>query len=192
MNPQKIVVAEYSENWPLAFEDLKKVYQDTLGDLLIDIQRVGSTSVPGLPAKPILDIDLVIENRTILPAVISKLESLGYEYQGDLGIKDRESFKRISDRTPTDGSDRTWQKHHLYCCNRDSTPLRNHLQFRDYLRRNPEAATQYGKLKRDLASQAPDIDFYVDGKTNFITEILKHAGFDSTDLETITAQNKMK
>jgi GrpB-like predicted nucleotidyltransferase (UPF0157 family) len=160
--------------------------------LIIDIQHVGSTSVPRLVAKPTIDIDLVIEDRGVLNSVIVKLEELGYEYQGDLGIKDRESFKRKSDKTPLDGSGRIWQKHNLYCCIKDSISLKNHIQFRDFLRKNPEKVVQYGELKKRLVSQHPfDTNLYTELKTPFITEILKEAGLGDAELESITEQNKM-
>jgi len=178
-NPNKIIVAEYSKEWPFAFESLKEVYKGFLSDLIIDIQHVGSTSIPGLAAKPILDIDLIIANRHLLNPVIIRLEKLGYEYQGDLGIPDREAFRNLSDRTPLDGSGRIWQKHHLYCCTKNSISLRNHLQFRDFLLENPEKAKQYGVLKQQLVSQDPfDMDRYAELKTPFITEVLNEAGFN--------------
>jgi len=190
-NPNKINVVEYSEEWPFIFEELETVYKEFLGDLIIDIQHIGSTAVPGLAAKPTIDIDLVIENMEILNSVIIKLEKLGYEYQGDLGIKDREAFRRTSDRTPLDGSGRIWYKHHLYCCSKNSISLKNHLQFRDFLCKNPEKVKKYGDLKKSLVLQHPfDINLYTELKTPFITEILKETGFDSADLGDITAQNK--
>jgi GrpB-like predicted nucleotidyltransferase (UPF0157 family) len=189
----KIIIVEYSTDWPLIFEDLKRVYERFLAGLVIDIQHIGSTSVPGLAAKPIIDIDLIIENRNILKYMIVKLEKLGYEYQGDLGIKNREAFKRVLDKTPLDGSDRIWQKHNLYCCTKNSISLRNHLQFRDYLRKDPEKARQYGVLKKKLALQYPlDINIYAELKTSFIVEVLKGTGIESKELESITKQNKAK
>jgi GrpB-like predicted nucleotidyltransferase (UPF0157 family) len=122
-----IIVVDYCPEWPQTFESLREVYKDTLGDLILDIHHVGSTSVAGLAAKPVIDIDLVIENRSILPDLISRLENLGYEHRGDLGIQDREAFGRRSESAPVDGSGQVWPKHNLYCCHRDCIPLRNHL-----------------------------------------------------------------
>lgn len=189
----KIIVVEYSEAWPQVFEDLKKVYEKYLGGLVIDIQHVGSTAVPGLAAKPVIDIDLIIENGERLQPVITQLEQLDYIYEGDLGIKDREAFKRKSDQTPADGSNRIWPVHHLYCCINNSAPVRNHLQLRDYLRSHPEKVSAYGELKKKLAAQFPfDIDQYVEHKTAFITEALKETGFDLRELDSITIQKKAK
>jgi len=112
-----------------------------------------------------------------LNSIIVKLEQLGYEYEGDLGVKDREAFKRISDKTPLDGSGRIWQKHHLYCCTKNSISLKNHIEFRDFLRTHPEKVKQYGDLKKRLIFQHPfDTNLYTELKTPFITEILKETG----------------
>src|ERR1700749_432721 len=123
----KIVVTEHSADWPVIFESLEKVYKKFLAGLITNVHHVGSTAVPGLAAEPIIDIDLVIDNSDILDLVIAKLENLGYTYEGDLGIEHRWAFKRSSDKTPLDGSDRIWQKHNLYCCIAGSVSLKNHL-----------------------------------------------------------------
>lgn len=103
----KIIVTDHSPQWAAAFEQLKKIYQQHLGHLVRDIQHVGSTSVPGLPAKPILDIDIIIDDEDTLPEIIRILAGIGYEYVGDLGIKDRYAFK-----SPPDPA----MPHHLYVC----------------------------------------------------------------------------
>jgi len=162
-----------------------------LEDLISDIQHVGSTSVAGLAAKPVIDIDLIIDKRDVLAPLISKLAALDYEFMGDLGIKDREAFKRKSILTPDDGSKREWPSHNLYVCLRDSVALRNHLTLRDFLRANSEKANQYGELKRRLAAENPnDIDLYIKNKTPFIIEILEAIGFDKTSVEEIKMANK--
>jgi GrpB-like predicted nucleotidyltransferase (UPF0157 family) len=187
----KIFIQEYSPEWPKVFEQLKAVYESHLGNLIIEVQHVGSTSVEGLAAKPVIDIDLIIESNQILPEIIKKLGSLGYEYAGDLGIIDREAFRRNSDNVPVDGTNRLWQKHNLYVCPKEGVSLRNHLALRDHLRNNPEKAKEYGDLKKRLALQNPDnIDLYVEGKTLFIVGILKSAGFGMDELSSITEQNR--
>ncbi|AKD54354.1 GrpB family protein [Spirosoma radiotolerans] len=193
MTKTSIRIEDYSPAWPLTFQQLKSVYQRRLGNLVTDIQHVGSTSVPGLAAKPILDIDLIISNRKTLNAVIEELDQLGYDYQGNLGIIDRESFKRRSDQVPLDGSSRYWQNHHLYVCPSDSLSLKNHLVLRDYLCQNPLKAQEYGELKKRLAQENPtDIDVYVAGKTPFILAILREAGFNNASLESIAQANKTR
>lgn len=189
----KIIIEEYSPSWPLTFLQLQSVYQSHLGSYVVGIEHVGSTSVEGLPAKPILDIDLIVEDEGLLKPIIPVLESLGYRHQGDLGITGRESFARTSALTPVDGSARTWPAHHLYVCLANSTGLKNHLALRNYLRSHPAKAKAYGELKKKLAKETPDnIDAYVEGKTEFITAALKEMGFAPAALNDITRQNKSK
>lgn len=191
MPKSPIHIADYSSTWASTFDDLATVYRAHLGNRIIDIQHVGSTAVPGLAAKPIIDIDLVIAQRADLDAVIPPLAALGYVYQGDLGITDRAAFKRLSEQTPIDGSARIWPAHHLYVCPADSISLRNHLALRDWLRQHPDAASQYGKLKQELARQHPyNMAAYIEGKTPFVTAILKAAGFDAVALQTIIDENR--
>jgi GrpB-like predicted nucleotidyltransferase (UPF0157 family) len=136
-----------------------------------------STSVPGLAAKPILDVDVVIESARALPGAIAKLATVGYEHQGDLGIPGREAFRNPSRDVPRDGSGREWPEHHLYVCAEDSRELARHVALRDHLRAHPAAAREYGDLKRSLARQHPtDIDSYIRGKTAFIEAILARCG----------------
>lgn len=192
MTKTKILVDDYSPSWALTFQQLKSIYELHLKGLVIDIQHVGSTSVPGLAAKPVIDIDLIIDERKNINPIIEKLAMLGYDHQGDLGITDREAFKRKSENTPLDGSLRTWDKHNLYVCPSDSISLKNHLVLRDFLRNNPEKAVEYGELKKRLALENPyNINLYVEGKTPFIIAILKTAGFDYIALDNIVQENKV-
>lgn len=192
MTKTEILIEDYSPAWALIFRELKSIYQLHLGNLVHDIQHIGSTSVYGLAAKPIIDIDIIIKERKNLNPVIEKLALLGYIHQGNLGITDRDAFKRKSDKTPLDGSLRTWQQHNLYVCPSDSISLKNHLVFRDHLRNNPQKAKEYGELKKRLAFENPnEIDLYVERKTPFIIAILKEAGFDDIALDNITQENKM-
>ncbi|AEE48789.1 GrpB family protein [Haliscomenobacter hydrossis] len=188
---KKITISPYNPEWQQSFLQLKVVYTHALDELITDIQHVGSTSVIGLDAKPVLDIDIVIEHRDKLAPVVQKLAQLGYTHVGDRGIKDREAFKRNSDFTPTDGSQRTWPAHHLYVCPGDSVSLKNHVTFRDYLRNHPEKCAEYGTLKRKLAQENPhDINWYIEQKTAFIVECLQANGFAATELRDIEEQNK--
>jgi GrpB-like predicted nucleotidyltransferase (UPF0157 family) len=126
-----------------------------------------STAVPGLAAKPVLDIDVVVLE-TNVSACIAQLEALGYQDQGDRGVPQREAF-----RQPPGSAD-----HHLYLCPSTSPALANHLAIRDHLRANPSDARAYGELKKRLAVDfAHDIDGYVEAKTAFLVAILRRRGF---------------
>jgi GrpB-like predicted nucleotidyltransferase (UPF0157 family) len=175
------------------FQKLSGVYVAHLGDLVTAIHHVGSTSVPGLAAKPIIDIDLVIKNSNLLPAVIEKLAVLGYEHVGNLGISDREAFRGQTECAPVDGTGKVWPKHNLYVCPEDSISLKNHLTLRDFLRANPDAAKDYGDLKKRLAAENPnDIDLYIERKTPFIVGVLQRVGFNKEALDKIVEENRMK
>lgn len=167
-----IEIYEYDEQWSTTFLSLKQVLENVLEDLIIGIEHVGSTSVKGLGAKPILDIDVVIEDYSVLPEVIIKLEMVGYYHQENWSFKGREAFGRKDASVPWDGKRTSWMEHHLYVCNKDSEELARHLAFRDYLRNNPNAVIEYEQLKKDLAKNAKDRTEYTLGKTTFINEIL--------------------
>ncbi len=161
-----IVVTEYDPGWPSAFEALRARVAGVLGDLALAIEHVGSTSVPGLAAKPIIDIDVVVRGPDDIPAAIQAFATIGYVHLGDLGIAGREAF-----RQPPGPSE-----HHLYVCPLGGRELPRHLAFRDYLRTHPEAADAYAALKRAAALRfSNDIDGYVAAKTEFIEGILSRA-----------------
>jgi GrpB-like predicted nucleotidyltransferase (UPF0157 family) len=190
----KIIVENYNPKWKEAFNELKEIYNKILGNFVLAIEHVGSTSVEGLAAKPIIDIDIIIKDKKdTLEAVVPKLESLGYHHVGDLGIIGREVFKQKTSKVPFFNPQKDWIKHHLYVCRENSPSLQNHLNFRDFLRSNGQTRTDYGKLKFDLAQKFPgDIDSYIEGKTNFIIGVLKKNDFSETELEKIIEQNRKK
>lgn len=158
-----IIVVPYDENWPNEFEKIKNEILLSIKDVILSIEHVGSTSVKGLYAKPIIDIDIVIE-RDKLPIMIHKLEQLGYIHEGDLGIKDREAFKYSNKQH--------LMEHHLYVCPKDSEELKRHIAFRDYLRSHPEDCEKYSNIKIEMAKKFPhDIDNYIKGKGLVVMEI---------------------
>ncbi len=173
INP--ILVVDYDPNWPIIFAELSRVIAECLGELASAIEHVGSTSVPGLAAKPIVDFDVVVESRRAVLESIGRLARLGYIHQGDLGVPGREAFRHGGDEeVPRDGLGRKWPTHNLYVCSQDSEALAEHLAFRDFMRQNPKEATAYAELKRGLAKQFPhDMDAYVEGKTDFVKGILR-------------------
>ena len=151
------------------FNDLKQLLAVALGDLALSIEHVGSTSVPGLGAKPTIDLDIVIESNCKLPPVISRLAELGYFHEGDLDVPGREAFGRVDESVPRHDIGRVWLNHNLYVCPQDSEALAEHLALRDHLRVNPDGASSYEALKRQLAKQFPhDLDSYSGGKSAFI------------------------
>lgn len=191
---KKITVTDYNPNWKLQFEALKACIERPLKGLILAIEHVGSTSVEGLAAKPIIDMDIIIEEEgETLQQVILKLAKMGYTHRGDLGVKNRHAFKRQSDSVPFCNLNQTWQDHHLYVCKKGIASLQNHLLLRDYLRTHPEAVIEYGELKKRLAAKYPyDIDSYIEGKTPLIVDILQKQGFNRQEAEDIEEQNRKK
>lgn len=164
-NRRAIEVVSYNPGWKTEFEKIKKMIFGYIGDLILTIEHVGSTSVEGLSAKPIIDLDVVIESYDVLPSIIERLEQEGYEYEGDLGTEGREAFRRTySDE---------YMKYHLYVCPKDGKGFLEHIAFRDYLRTNESALKDYELLKIKLAEiYRFDIDNYSLKKTEFVRDIL--------------------
>jgi GrpB-like predicted nucleotidyltransferase (UPF0157 family) len=174
-------VIDCDSSWPLTFADLKVAIWKTVAGMAISVEHVGSTAVPGLAAKPIIDIDVVVPSRAEMPAAVEKLATLGYVPRGNLGIEDREAF----------GNPPGLPAHHLYACVQGSSALANHLAVRDHLRQNPSAVAAYAALKKRLAEQFPDdIASYISGKTDFLVELLRNAGFPEPALRTIRDANR--
>ena len=160
-----IEIMPYNPEWKTEFKKIKMMIESYIGDLILRIEHIGSTSIEGLAAKPIIDIDVVIESYDILPDIIQRLEKEGYKHQGNLGIEGREAFQR------TFKDD--FMKYHLYVCPKDSKGYLEHIALRDYLSSNKAARTEYEALKYKLVENYQnDIDRYCKGKTGFIKEIL--------------------
>ena len=163
MGTKNVVVLPYDPEWKNDFEEIKQEIVNAIGDLIVCIEHVGSTSVEGLSAKPIIDIDVVISDYSVFDSIVSRLSDIGYTHEGDLGIKDREAFK-YSDKPHL-------RKHHLYVCPQNSKELLRHITFRDFLRNNPEAVKKYSKVKENGAKLFPDnMDKYIEYKSPCIEE----------------------
>ena len=176
-----IVVVDYDTTWPDTFEQLRARVWLVVGDLAVTIEHVGSTSVPGLAAKPIIDMTIVVPSVHEVPLAIERLATLGYEHRGDLGIEGREAFTRPEDLPA----------HNLYLSAPGSLGLQNQLAVRDYLRAHPPTAHAYGELKKRLAQRFPhDIVSYVDGKTDLLLGILREQGLSPERLAAIEAANR--
>jgi len=161
------LVQPYNSAWPQWFDDIRRVLEAGLDDAYLRIEHVGSTSIPGMIAKPIIDIDIVIAPGT-LAATKERLERLGYVHEGDQGIPTREAFdladEALKSRLP---------KHHLYVCAEDSPELARHIAFREFLKRHPEYRDQLGQLKWALAEQFDNDKYpYMDGKAALVREII--------------------
>ncbi len=152
----------YTSEWKRYFEQERAALQAALRDKILDIQHVGSTAIPGMLAKPIVDIAIAVADFDEARACIPLVEGLGYEYKGEFGIPHRHYFVK--------GDPRLF---HLHMSEIDSLEWQNTLLFRDYLRDHPGAASEYAQLKQRLAARFPqDREAYLDGKTEFVEGIL--------------------
>jgi GrpB-like predicted nucleotidyltransferase (UPF0157 family) len=158
-----IEVTAYDPNWPVIFEGIADTIRPAIAHIPnAAIEHVGSTSVPGLAAKPVIDIDVIVDRKDI-PAGIEALESIVYVHRGDLGVPGREAF------IPPE----TTPKRNLYLCERGCLSLRNHLAVRDILRTHPDLRDQYAAVKLTLAAEPTmDIDTYIDGKSAILQQVL--------------------
>lgn len=179
---RKIEILPYQSLWSDSFQQLKTYFQQALSHVKVSIEHIGSTSVAGLPSKPIIDVLIISESKEYLKEIIQALEFLGYSYHGNQGIEDREVFKAPKESLfPT---------HHLYVSYPYTSSTKNHLTLRNHLRNHPDDRDQYGKLKLELATSFPyDIDSYIKGKTNFILKILSKYSFNEDELNAIRKQN---
>ena len=169
LKANKVTVLPYDNAWKTAFEQIKAEITQAIGDLIVGVEHVGSTSVQGMSAKPCIDIDVVIGDYTVFDTVVSRLAEIGYRHEGDLGIKDREAFK-YSDKPHL-------MKHHLYVCPQNSAELHRHVTFRDFLRNDPDAAGEYSRTKETAARLYPDdMDGYINCKSPCIEELYRRCG----------------
>lgn len=165
LEPGLVKLAPYQAEWPRLFEAEKKELQGAIGQYVLDIQHVGSTSIPGIPAKPILDIGIAVSNFEEATICIAPLEQLGYVYRGENGIPRRHYFRKGAPRT-----------HHLHMNEITSPDWENQILFRDYLRQHPQVAQEYAALKTRLARQYDrDREQYLIEKAPFIEEVLRLA-----------------
>lgn len=144
-----MVVVEYDKEWPQDFLKIKTELQKVLS-IPCQVQHVGSTSIPGMKAKPIIDIDVGLENWSDFEAVKKGLAEIGYEHEGDRGIKGREAFGRNGSvhNEILDSID-----HHLYVCSVDNEEYQRHILFRDYLRNHDEARDRYNQIKEEILAK---------------------------------------
>ena len=169
MRTKRVVVLPYDAAWKTAFEEIKNEIEAEIGNLILGIEHVGSTSVEGMSAKPCIDIDVIIKDYTAFDEIVRRLGAIGYIHEGDLGIKDREAFK-YADKPHL-------MLHHLYVCPQYSEELHRHITFRDFLRQNFEAVKEYSLVKEIAAELYPnDIDQYINYKSPCIEKLYKKCG----------------
>ena len=162
-----VKMCSYTDEWEKIYKKEKKLILVAIGKQILDIQHVGSTSILGLEAKPIVDIAIAVKSLNLGEKCIKPLEKLGYEYRGEAGVRGRHFFVKGGELNRT---------HYLHIESLNSKNWQSHILFRDYLRRNKEAVKEYAKLKKRLALEHKnDRDVYHFFKVNFIEMIIKKA-----------------
>ena len=139
-----MVVEKYNPKWVEQFQTLKEFLEKNVTEY-ISIEHVGSTSIPGMNAKPIIDIDVVVEDAAQFLKLKDELSEIGYIHEGDRGIPGREAFDNEKVTVDID--------HHLYVCVKDNAELLRHLKFREKLRANPELVDEYNKIKEEILAK---------------------------------------
>ena len=139
-----MVVEKYNPKWAEQFLFIKDYLTKNITEY-ISIEHVGSTSIPGMNAKPIIDIDIVVEDTDQFLRLKEELAKIGYVHEGDRGIPGREAFD--NENVPIDID------HHLYVCTKDNAELLRHIKFRDRLRSNQELVDEYNKIKEEILSK---------------------------------------
>jgi|HubBroStandDraft_6_1064221.scaffolds.fasta_scaffold07767_6 GrpB-like predicted nucleotidyltransferase (UPF0157 family) len=174
-----ILVVEYDVAWPRQFEQLRREYATAMAAAAVPvlaIEHVGSTSVPGLAAKPIIDCDIVVAEQHVR-AASEALAGLGFKPVGELGIPLRWAFKEPARLAGTN----------TYVIVKDSLSLRNHLAVRDTLRANPALREQYAAVKRQAGATAANIEDYGRAKNAVVQQILAAAGLTDAERASIEA-----
>jgi GrpB-like predicted nucleotidyltransferase (UPF0157 family) len=175
-----ITVVPYDSTWPTTFAVIRERLALALdGVPATAIEHVGSTAVPGLWAKPVIDVDIVVAPAHVA-AASDALQAVGFSPHGNLGIEHRWAF----------GAPPDWPPLHAYVVLDGSLALRNHLAVRDALRAHPDLRAAYSTFKQRLATEADDMATYVEAKSPLLRQILRRAGFTDEELAQIEDANR--
>lgn len=160
---RQVVVVPYDPQWPAAFERAAREVRAALGPSLLAIHHIGSTSAPGIHAKPIIDLLAVAGDLLQVDACAHRMRGIGYEAMGEFGIDGRRFFRRDNPAGV--------RTEHVHAFAAESRHVRRHLAFRDFLRAHADVAREYSQLKQRLAAAHPlDLEAYMDGKEAFIRQ----------------------
>ena len=168
---RSIAIADYDPKWPIMYEEEKAEILSVIGHKIVAIEHIGSTAVPNLGAKPIIDIMVAVRHLSDAEECIEPLKSIGYEYapENEIAIPERRYFQKGPSEVPN-------QHLHLHMVERTSDFWQRQLLFRDYLRTHPDVANKYYRLKKELAAKhGSNREAYTDAKTSFIESVVAQA-----------------
>ncbi len=162
LNARKIEVVDYDPSWPSKFKEEAIKIKEALGKNVVEIHHIGSTSIPGIKAKPVIDALVEVADIEMVDKHNVDMIKLGYEALGEHGIKERRYFRK-------GGNNRT---HHIHVFQRGNSEILRHINFRDYMIAHPKDAKAYSELKERLAKEYTyDSLSYVAGKNDFVRDI---------------------
>lgn len=161
----KIRLSEYNKSWVQMYKDETCLLTRIFGGEIVRFEHFGSTSVPGMKAKPVIDMMCLVKDIEKIDLWNEQMRSLGYDIAGEWGIKGRRLFRK-------GGENRT---HHIHVYQFDHPEISRHLIVRDYLRTHPEEAERYSLKKAELAQRFDDTHFYSKAKRDFVQELEQRA-----------------
>lgn len=171
LNRKSVELVAHQKEWKTLYEQEEKLLRFAIGEIVIAIEHIGSTAIPSIVAKPIIDVIIGVKDLADVEKYLLSLAAIGYEDRGESGIPGRRYFRKGTEAIST---------HHLSVVEYGGDIWRRHLLFRDYLRDHKEAARRYDELKKDLAIKFKnDREAYTNGKGEFVEEILQAANFSS-------------
>jgi len=174
---RKVTVSAYQPSWQKNYELEAAQLSNIFGEELVEIHHIGSTSIPGMDAKPIIDILLVVHDIQKIDTYNKKLQHTGYIPKGEYGIPGRRFFIK---------GDELHHTHHIHVFQKGNADITRHIKFRDYLITHPEEAREYARLKHELAIRHHlDIESYQAGKEAFIKQIDQKAKDGEGDIDFI-------
>jgi GrpB-like predicted nucleotidyltransferase (UPF0157 family) len=163
---KRVGVVSYNLNWKKMYEEESEKIRNVLGDIIIDIHHIGSTAIPGIKAKPVIDVLIEVKDIEGVAQHNHKMKELGYEAMGEYGIPKRRFFRK-------GGNNRT---HHIHIFQVGNEEIERHINFKEYLIAHPDKAREYSKLKEELVNKYTyDVENYTNGKNDFIKEIDRKA-----------------
>ena len=161
----KVRLTTHSENWARMFEEEAAVLRRIFGENVVTFEHFGSTAVPGLPAKPVIDMMCIVQSIEQIDACNEEMAALGYDVAGEWGIPGRRLFRKCGDN----------RTHHIHAYEVGSLQISRHLVVRDYLRAHPEEVERYGQLKETLAQRWDDTRDYSLAKKPFVQALEQRA-----------------
>lgn len=169
---RKVIVSEYDPIWVERFTEEASLIKRCLKNNCLAVHHIGSTSIEGLAAKPVVDILVIVDDLSLIDDNAGGLQSLGYVAMGEYGIPGRRFFWKTPEQ----------RLFHVHLFEKGHADISRHLAFRDYMREHRDVACAYGEMKRALAKQfVNDIEGYVNGKDSFIRTILYWSGVAKQD-----------